>query len=53
MQIEYIIGLIVAAVPVGYGLYKVIKKRIADGISLEDITDTIEDIKEAVEEVKE
>ncbi len=53
MQIEYIIGIVVAAVPVGYGLYKVIKKRLADGLSLEDITDTIEDIKEAVEEVKE
>jgi len=53
MQIEYIIGMIVAAVPVAYGLYKVVKKRMADGISLDDIIDTVEDVKEAIEEVKE
>jgi len=53
MQIEYVIGMIVAAVPVAYGLYKVIKMRMVGGMTIDEISDTLEDIVSAIEEVKE
>jgi len=53
MQIEYIVGMVVAAVPVAYGLYKVVKKRMAGGMTIDEISDTLEDIVSAIEEAKE
>tara|TARA_R110000824_G_scaffold28416_1_gene95472 strand:+ start:180 stop:350 length:171 start_codon:yes stop_codon:yes gene_type:complete len=53
MNIEYIAAAAVAIITIAAGLYKVIKKRLADGLSLKDIIDTVEDVTEAVEEVKE
>ena len=53
MQIEYVIGMIVAAVPVAYGLYKVIKMTMVGGMTIDEISDTLEDIVSAIEEVKE
>jgi hypothetical protein len=50
MEIEYIIA-IVAIIPIAYGLYKRTKKRMEDGLTTEEIIETVEDVIDTIEEI--